>query len=135
MKIRSSTCQQVTKCECGENIHKNNPKHECGKTKCRICKEMVEQPHHCFMQVCFSIFFKPQSYLLFQSVDETKESPPYYIFYDMETSQEMRVDQSDYGEIYEHVPNFIVATKVDFYLDVFHINLQNCRYAWKQTVV
>ena len=122
LKIRSSTCQQVTKCECGENVQKNRGRHECGKSQCRICKKMVEQPHHCYIQVIFHFMYHSFIFL-FQTIDETKESPPFYIFYDMETSQEKTIDQSDYGEIHEHVVNFISATKVCFLICFMSYNV------------
>ena len=76
---------------------------------------MVESPHLCYMQVIYIQFLHQHIVFYnhnFQIIDESTKSPPFYIFFDMETTQEVSIGKSDYGEIYQHIVNLVCAEKV-----------------------
>ncbi len=72
--------------------------HECGKSKCRVCHELVDPAEHlCYLQ--------PK-----EAKDKNKE--PSFIFFDLETTQEEVIGEDKNGEIFKHATNCCCVQKV-----------------------
>lgn len=103
----TSVCSLMDRCShCQKWMSKKLlPYHKCGDGKwCKICREMVEKDHQCFVQV------KP-------TLKERGKKLQMYIYFDFECTQENGT----------HVPNLCVAHRVCQYCDHLKVD-QPCSH-------
>ncbi|XP_030757090.1 uncharacterized protein LOC115882961 [Sitophilus oryzae] len=90
---KGSVCESVRKCPACLIVVKADRPHTCGEKFCTICKKHQPQPHHCYMQ---------------QDTGCPSMKNILFIFYDLETRQEKKLED---GSLL-HEPNLCVNRKV-----------------------
>lgn len=97
-KSKSPICMKLQNCKtCFVTIDKSRKrKHECGKKFCRVCLQVKEIRHNCYMPIDSK---KPPR----------KGDNPLYIFYDLECTQEICMPGTTK---YIHKPNLCIVHKV-----------------------
>ena len=83
-----SVCQSIRIYTiCNKTVRVKEEKHECEKTFCKVCKEILPTGHFCYVQ----------------TIEPNKNLQTLFFFYDFETQQCQRVESDD--KIRMHVPN------------------------------
>lgn len=86
---KDQICHTIRRCEsCLQTVRKDR-KHFCGEIFCKTCRKHVPTDHRCFMQ---------------PDTRQPNVNDVIFIFYDLETRQDERIDQ----DIYLHIPNLCV---------------------------